>query len=138
MSKTIDVITFKKDGTKTIVGKETMTHDLQSIQDFVGGYIHVTVAIPGSDDSNAVDLLMVLNDEGKMKQLPPTIAYVKDREVVDFVAGNAFITRRTGEDFGSVTDEDFRTIQSYYHGHAALSVDGEHHHVIVFDGNRKG
>lgn len=138
MSKTIDVITFKKDGTKTIVGKETMTHDLQSIQDFVGGYIEVTVAIPGSDNPDDVNLLMVLNDEGKMKQLPPSIAYVKDREVVDFVAGNAFITRRIGEDFGSVTEEDVKTIQSYYHGHAALAVDGEHHHVIVFDGNRKG
>ncbi|AJD93425.1 hypothetical protein JMA_41070 (plasmid) [Jeotgalibacillus malaysiensis] len=138
MTKTINVITIKKEGTKTVVAQEELEHDLESLQKFVGGYIEVTVAIPGSDDSNAVDLLMVLNDEGKMKQLPPTIAYVKDREVVDFVAGNAFITRRTGEDFGSVTDEDFRTIQSYYHGHAALSVDGEHHHVIVFDGNKKG
>lgn len=138
MTKTINVITIKKEGTKTVVAQEELEHDLESLQKFVGGYIEVTVAIPGSDDSDAVDLLMVLNDEGKMLNLPPTIAYVKDREVVDFVAGNAFITRRTGEDFGSVTEEDFRTIQSYYHGHAALSVDGEHHHVIVFDGNRKG
>lgn len=136
MSKKIQVIAFEKEKNRTTMKLKEIQHDLESIHQEVGGYFEVTMAVPDGDP-DGVGLLMILNEEGKFKKLPPTIAYVKDGSVIDFVAGNAFITRRDGEDFGSVTEDDFRYIQTRYHSHAVLNAEDAPHHVIVFDGNIK-
>lgn len=133
MGSTIDVIAIEKDGVKTIVNKKTITHDLDSIHEFVGGYFEVIPAFPDGD-AKGVDLLMVLNEEGKLKSLAPTIAYVKNGQILDFIAGNAFVTRKNGDDFGSVSDEDVVYFKHRYGNHAIVESEGIPHHVLVFDG----
>ena len=73
--------------------------DLQSMQKVVGGLIQ---AIYPFEE----EVCLVVNDEGKLKGLPLNRAlFDEEGKVYDIIAGTAFICDCSGEDFGSLTDE---------------------------------
>lgn len=76
---------------------------LESMQEIVGGYIQ---AVTLNDN-----ILVIMNDEGKINGLPPNRAWVSKRgEVLDILCGNTFCCRSAGEDFGSIEEEDISVI----------------------------
>ncbi len=137
MSNTLQVVSFQKKEDMTVMELTTINHDLDTIYSFLEGHMEVTMALPGSREPEHSQYLIVSNDEGKIHQLPPTIAYLSNGSVIDYIAGNAFIVRRDGEDFGSMTEDDLNVIRSFYHGHGILKGDDKDYHVITFDGHRR-
>lgn len=81
---------------------------------------------------------MVINEEGKLRSLPPTIAYIKDNQVIDYVCGNAvFLRYDDNGDFCSLRDEDFPYIKHRYGENGMLTLQEEQglaHHVLLFKG----
>jgi uncharacterized protein YuzE len=74
-------------------------NDLKPIQELVGGYIE-TVNLGD-------DILIVCNEEGKIKGLPANF-YVE--AIDDIIVGPAFFCRSDGYDFTDITDNDAKWI----------------------------
>jgi len=80
---------------------------LEALQEFVGGYIEVIYI--------GNDLCLVCNEEGKLKNLEVTVAFVDDNdEVKDLIAGDSFVIRDNGEsDFEGIREGDVEHIKKY-------------------------
>lgn len=78
---------------------------LDDMQEFVGGYIEII---------NITDkILLVCNEEGKMRRLQPTAFIVKNQQAQDVIVGKFFLCREDGEDMVSIHEsdiEDFKRI----------------------------
>lgn len=78
---------------------------LEAMQELVDGPIEVI---------NITDkILLVCNEEGKMRGLPPSAFIIRNQEVQDIIAGNFFLCREDGEDMVSIQEsdiEDFKRI----------------------------
>ena len=71
---------------------------LEAMQEFVGGYIEVI---------NITDkILLVCNEEGKLRGLLPTAFIVRNQEPKDIIAGKFFLCREDGEDMVSIQESD--------------------------------
>lgn len=73
-------------------------NDLKSFQKIVEGYIEV---YPLTDE-----LLVILNEEGKLLGLKPNI-----KISLETIVGTIAIVRDGGEDFTSLTDRDIKFLQ---------------------------
>ena len=63
---------------------------LEAMQEFVNGPIEVI---------NITDeILLVCNEEGKMRGLTPSAFIIRSQEVQDIIVGNFFLCREDGED----------------------------------------
>ena len=72
---------------------------LEDLQQVVGGYIEAAYYFEEP-------VCIVLNDEGKLGGLPLNRGiYDKDKKLIDIIAGTAFICDCSGENFGSLSDE---------------------------------
>lgn len=71
---------------------------LKSMQDIVGGYIE-TFPLDGS-------VIVVLNEEGKLKNLPINFSVMTETGYIEHIVGNVFLCRAGIEDFESLTDDD--------------------------------
>ena len=72
---------------------------LENMQRIVGGYIEAYYPFEEQ-------VCIVCNDEGKINGMPLNRAiYGEDKEMLDIIAGPAFICDCRGEDFGSLSDE---------------------------------
>ena len=80
---------------------------LEALQEFVGGYIEVLYI--------GNDLCLVCNEEGKLKGLEATAAFVDDKdEVKDIIVGDCFIVRDNGEgDFEGIREGDVEHIKKF-------------------------
>lgn len=78
---------------------------LEAMQEFVGGYIEVI---------NITDkILLVCNEEGKMRGLPPAAFIVRNQKSQDIIVGKFFLCREDGENMVSIHEsdiEDFKRI----------------------------
>lgn len=78
---------------------------LDDMQKFVDGDIEVI---------NITDkILLVCNEEGKMRGLPPAAFIVRNQQMQDVIVGNFFLCRENGEDMASIQEtdiEDFKRI----------------------------
>lgn len=78
---------------------------LDAMQKFVDGDIEVI---------NITDkILLVCNEEGKLRGLPPAAFIVRNQEAKDIIVGNFFLCREDGEDMVSIQEsdiEDFKRI----------------------------
>lgn len=78
---------------------------LEAMQEFVNGPIEVI---------NITDkILLVCNEEGKMRGLPPAAFIIRNQEAQDIIVGNFFLCREDGEDMISIQEsdiEDFKRI----------------------------
>ena len=79
--------------------------DLESMQKTVGGYIEATY--PYEEE-----VAIVCNEEGKITGLPLNRAVYGDtgegREIIDIIAGTFFVCDCSGENFGSLSEEQLR------------------------------
>lgn len=75
--------------------------ELEVLQEFVGGYIEVPFISPALRDRN---IIVVVNEEGKLKGLQPTMALVHNGEVLDCLVGQIFFCSTDGDDFTSLND----------------------------------
>lgn len=57
---------------------------LHALQDHVGGYIEIPHIVP---QFNELGIDMVINDEGKLLGLEPTLAILKGSQVVEVICG---------------------------------------------------
>ena len=87
-------IILKEPNKKPIVKEVEDT--LKTWQGLVGGYIEV---IPFND------CLMIINEEGKLKNLKPNFGYSRDT-----IVGNAVFVNSVGADFDSLSDEQAERI----------------------------
>ncbi len=76
---------------------------LEAKQKYVGGLIQAVSLSP--------EIVVVCNDEGKLRQLPPNRAWVDGSQVLDYFAGNILCVRRDGDEFASITPEDVAVIE---------------------------
>lgn len=77
--------------------------DLASMQEVVGGPIETT------RDRNLPGLVLVVNEEGKLKGLP-----INRGTHCDIICGTFFVCRNGGDDFKNLTDKDIEKINSVY------------------------
>lgn len=90
MDKPIMAITMEPGGNPVA---QTIENTLEAMQGIVGGYIEVVPLGNG--------LLLICNEEGKLKGLDPTIWIGND-----FISGSFIVCRSDGEEFSSITAED--------------------------------
>ena len=78
---------------------------LDAMQEFVDGPIEVI---------NITDeILLVCNEEGKMRGLPPSAFIVRNQQAQDVIVGKFFLYREDGEDMVGIQEsdiEDFKRI----------------------------
>jgi hypothetical protein len=95
--------------------KEQVIEDsLEGLQKLVGGYIEVTMITP--------EILLILNEEGKLNGLEENFAIVTFEEkgevfqnqVHDIICGNCFFVASNGEEFASLSEEQAYFIQSQF------------------------
>lgn len=78
-------------------------NSLKTFQNIVGGYIEV---FPFQDN-----ILMVLNEEGKLKNLP--LNFVLTNEIYEEqIVGNVFFASRNGVDFDSLSEEQIKILKN--------------------------
>ena len=79
-------------------------NDLQSLQNLVGGYIE---ALPLTKD-----VLLMCNEEGKLKGLPVNFNIVINGKI-ESIVGNVFFVGKNDSDFDSLTNEQIIILQDY-------------------------
>ncbi len=87
---------------------EKWEHSLDTVQQFLGGYLQA-IRINNS-------VTMWMNEEGKMQQLPPNFLFVnKEGTPLDTIVGNVLIagTNSEGDDV-SLTDEEIEMLQEKF------------------------
>lgn len=93
---------------------------LKAKQDYVGGYIQ-NICLE--------DIDFIMNDEGKIKRLPPNRAIIMDNKVVDIICGNILCVRHDDKgNYIDILESDKETIESILKPCIALGK-----HVICFD-----
>lgn len=80
-----------------------ITSDLHLLQQLVGGLIEVHTLTDG--------LVMIVNEEGKLKGLEPNF-YV-DR-LKDTILGTAIFCGQDGEDFTDIDEHDLTVLQTFF------------------------
>lgn len=83
----------------------TVPNTLEALQELVGGYIEVVGIGNG--------LLLVMNEEGKIRGLPENV-----RCLYDTIVGPVFITADKDEDFRSLTTEEIQTARAWLLKHS--------------------
>jgi len=73
-------------------------NDLQDLQDLVGGWLERVALNNG--------LILLCNEEGLMRQLPPGFAVLNSHGAVQVIHGNFFVCRESGENFSSLRESD--------------------------------
>ena len=95
--------------------------ELKDLQDFVGGYIEAPFISPALRDRNIV---VVVNEEGKLQRLQPTLALVHDGEVLGCLVGQFFFCSTDEDDFASLNDEQIKYIMDNIVFDGASNNDG--------------
>lgn len=83
----------------------TVPNTLEALQELVGGYIEVVGIGNG--------LLLVMNEEGKIRGLPENV-----RCLYDTIVGPVFITADKDEDFRSLTTEEIQIARAWLLKHS--------------------
>lgn len=88
---------------------EEIEHTLENLQRIVGGLIE---ALYPFDEA----VCFVANDSGKIDGLPLNRAVREEasNDIIDIIAGTCFICDCSGEDFGSLTDEQCERFRLRY------------------------
>ena len=74
---------IKNPGEKHLI--KEMDDNLKLLQDMLGGYIEY----PYIEPLHKQNIAMIVNEEGKLFNLPPSILLIHDGEVCDMIAGSA-------------------------------------------------
>lgn len=130
----IRVIQFKREGDRTVMQETTMKNELDTFNDFVGGYIEVTGAVPDGDKKGE-PLHLVINEEGRIHRLAPTIGFAMGNEIVDYTSGNAVLLRSNEHgDFDSLTQDDIDYLTRRYGTQGIITIHDTPYHAHIFKG----
>lgn len=92
-------------------GKEAelieIENELEPLKEIVDGYIEVL-----GFKVNDKGYVLVFDEEGKLKGKEENIALLNGTIISDFIMGDLIVTKIEGAEFGSVDEEDIRTITS--------------------------
>ena len=85
-----------------------ISHSLEAMQKIVGGYIEAYYPFEE-------DVCIVCNDEGKINRMELNRAvYGKNGKIADIIAGPFFVCDCSGENFGSLNDEQLKKYTEMY------------------------
>lgn len=93
------VYVFSKD----YKGEKEIENSLEALQEFVGGYIEVI--------SLGENVVLICDDEGKIKQKEPTL-FLNFKNGTEVIVGNCSICNVKGEEFDSLTEGQIEGINS--------------------------
>lgn len=79
---------------------DKIENTLDAMQKYVSGPIEVI--------NLTEDILLVCNEEGKMRQMTPTAFITRNQCVQDCIVGDFFICRESGENMASIQKEDIK------------------------------
>ena len=96
MDNTIIVLVLQSGSTKPVV--KEINNNLKDLQEIVGGYIEVI--------SFNANLVIIVNEEGKLLNLSPTMRFRND-----VLVGNIIFARTEQSEFISLSDQDIERIQ---------------------------
>lgn len=83
--------------------EKVLRGDLESMQEVVGGHIETT------RDNLLPGMVLVVNEEGKIKDLP-----INRGTHCDIICGTFFVCRLGSDDFKSLYDKDIERIKRIY------------------------
>jgi hypothetical protein len=89
-------------------------NELKPLQDVVGGNIEV---LPIADD-----ILMILNEEGKLEGLQSNFELYSKHGLVDLIVGNIFFVGYEGENFISLNDVQIDKIKQMFESRIKMIV----------------
>lgn len=119
--------TYKEDRIKVVLCEPNkiarvveITNELEDLQHTVGGYIEAFYPFEE-------EVCIVCNDEGKLTGMPLSRAvYDDNNEIIDIIAGPFFICDCSGEDFGSLNDEQLKKYtEMYLYPETFIRVNGD-------------
>lgn len=88
---------------------KSLKNDYKVFQNFVEGYFETIPLFK--------NFVLVVNEEGKLKGLEPSIVLSLNDEVIDVLVGNCFFTKVEGEDFVSLDINDVDLLLNHLRRH---------------------
>lgn len=85
--------------------------ELESIQQTVGGHFEIPYINRRLSEN---EILTIVNDEGKLLGLEPTVALMKDDEVIDTLNGTVLFLSADGEEMTSLSKEQKEIIKEEF------------------------
>lgn len=82
---------------------------LKDIQDYIGGYMEIPYIKKIFNDN---EILVILNEEGKLLNLEPTCILKKDEQVYDTLNGNVLFLGDEGENIAGLSEEQINIIKN--------------------------
>jgi len=88
--------------------------DLDAMQKIVGGYIEIVPAewLPNGGRLLGKNLLLVVNEEGKLKNLPPNFPI---RNGSDYIFGPAFVCKSQEDEMVGLSEEEATLVAGLVH-----------------------
>lgn len=77
---------------------DKIENTLDAMQKYVSGPIEVI--------NLTEDILLVCNEEGKIRHMTPTACIIREQRMYDSIAGGFFICRESGSEMASIQKED--------------------------------
>lgn len=89
---------------------DTLKNDISDLQSFVDGYIEIPI-LSKKLYQNKID--MVINEEGKLKDLKESLAITSNRQIVDVIRGNVvFVSHDEQGEMVSLTEEQVTLLKA--------------------------
>lgn len=79
---------------------------LEAMQSYVGGYIEAVTIAEG--------IVLICDEDGKMKGYMPNRAWVKGDRILDIIVGDIMFVRSEGDEFESIRQEDIAVIEELF------------------------
>lgn len=98
-----------------------ISEELESLQEFVGGYIETPFV---SYDFRDMNIVMVVNEEATFLNLQPTLAFVKDDMVLGCIYGQYFFCGIKHGEMISLNEEQIQFIMDNLVFNGANNNDG--------------
>ena len=103
----IDIM-IKVTGSRQVIPAKLDTENHKALQEIVDGTFQlITFPIDPS-------ILLAINEEGKLRRLPPSMVLATKDKLIDILVGNiAFVGRGLGGELCSLTADQQKTIRNY-------------------------
>lgn len=118
----IRVATLAPDSTELVIN-ENFEEGLENLQAAVGGLIEA-INVRGWRDGRCITIWV--NEEGKLKSLPPNFAIIRkdDDELLDIVMGDIIITSADEEgNTVGLTDEELQVLKVYFNFNEGIMIN---------------
>lgn len=104
-------------------------NELHQLQAIVGGYIEMPFI---SMELSSRNIGVILNEEGKLQGLKPTMIIMNGDEIVDTLNGNVVFVSTDDEEgnFVSLTDDQIKFLSDYVRGNSMIYCDAYGHNIV--------